>query len=274
MAGESRPPGRRGGWRGTLGLVGAYAKLNLAMALEYRVSFVSQLVGMFINDGIWLVFWALYFDRFPVVKGWQQGDIFMLWAVLTFGYGVMMGLFGNASRLSYLILQGQLDYYLVLPKDALVHSLLGRMYFTAWGDALFGLTVFAVFGHPTPLRVAVYLAVSLLGGLALISTVIIANSLTFFLGSTQVLSGQLYNTLIHFATYPMDIFQGVVKVLLYTAIPVYFVSALPVAVLRQPTWPALGLLAASSTTLAAIAYTMFHRGLRRYESGNLVNLQG
>ena len=38
--------------------------------MEYRASFISQVVGMLINDGIYFVFWLLFFDRFKVVRGW------------------------------------------------------------------------------------------------------------------------------------------------------------------------------------------------------------
>lgn len=266
----SRP---RRGW-GILSLIWAYARLNASMMMEYRASFVSQVIGMFVNDGLWLVFWALYFARFPVVRGWQQQDVFMLWAVVTLAYGVAMGLFGNALRLAYLIMQGQLDYYLVMPRDVLVHTLLGRMYFTAWGDALFGLLVFGFFGHPTPARLATFLTVSVLSGIVLVSFAVLAHSLAFFLGSSQVLSNQVMNALIHLSTYPTSLFQGITKVILYTAIPAAFVSGLPVSILRAFSWKMLGLLALGAAVTAVLARRMFHAGLARYTSGNLVNLQG
>ena len=41
-------------------------RTNLLIALEYRVSLFSQVFGMLLNDIIWIVFWALFFQRFPV----------------------------------------------------------------------------------------------------------------------------------------------------------------------------------------------------------------
>jgi len=259
---------------GVLSLIWAYARLNASMMMEYRASFVSQVIGMFVNDGLWLVFWALYFARFPVVRGWQQHDVFMLWAVVTLAYGLAMGLFGNALRLAYLIMQGQLDYYLVMPKDVLVHALLGRMYFTAWGDVLFGFLVFGIFGHPTPARLAVFFTASVLSGLIMLSFAVLAHSLAFFLGSSQALSNQVMNALIHFSTYPTSLFQGVTKIILYTVIPAAFVSGLPVSLLRQFSWKMLGILAGAALVTAVLAYWVFRAGLSRYTSGNLVNLQG
>ena len=267
-------PGAGGRRRGVLPLIWAYARLNLSMAMEYRASFLSQAFGMFVNDGLWLVFWALYFARFPVVRGWQEQDVFMLWAVVTLGFGMVMGLFGNALRLAYLVMQGQLDYYLAMPQDVLIHTLLGRMYFTAWGDALFGIFVFLAFGHPTPARLIVFVLVSVLSGLIMVSFAVLAHSLAFFLGGSQALSDQVMNALIHFSTYPTSLFHGVTKFILYTAIPAAFVSGLPVMIMRDFSWQSLAVLAAVALAGVALAYRVFYAGLRRYESGNLVNLQG
>ena len=38
--------------------------VNLSSAMEYRASFITQIVGMLINNGIYFVFWLLFFDRF------------------------------------------------------------------------------------------------------------------------------------------------------------------------------------------------------------------
>lgn len=261
-------------WRAQLAFLGAYMGTNLQMALEYRASFVSQIVGMFINDGLWLVFWALYFTRFPVIRGWERADVLILWAVLTLGYGLLTGFFGNALRLSELILQGQLDYYLVLPKDVLLHSLLGRMYFTAWGDALFGLIVFLLFGQPTPLRLVLFLTVAVIVGIILVAFFVLAHSLTFFIGSSQLVAQQLTNAMIHFSTYPGSIFQGAVKIILYTLIPAGFINTIPVALLRVFDWRLLAELTLVALVLVVAARWLFYAGLRRYESGNLLNLQG
>jgi ABC-2 type transport system permease protein len=69
-------------------------------------------------------------------------------------------------------------------------------------------------------------------------------------------------------------FQGWMRVLLFTAIPAGFISHVPVELLRSfdPTlFVALAGVAALSAVLAMI---VFRIGLRRYESGNLVGLRG
>ncbi|MGE5584867.1 MAG: ABC transporter permease [Bacillota bacterium] len=254
-------------------LVAAYARLNLQAAMEYRASFISQIFGMFLNDGIWLAFWSLYFTKFPVLGSWQREDVVVLWAVLATSFGVATGLFGNALGLSGIILRGDLDYYLVLPRDVLLHALVSRMSTSAWGDLAFGTLVFVVFGGVTPGRLALYVLSVLTVAVFFASFFVLVNSLAFFIGSSQGLSDQLSAALIHFASYPTTVFQGISRVILFTLIPAGFISSVPVHVLRRFHSGFFAALVGATLFLAIAARTVFSRGLRRYESGNLITVR-
>ena len=102
-------------------------KANFASALEYRAAFVSQIVGMFINDAVYFAFWVVFFAQFKVVQGWNLRDMFLLMSIVGLGYGLGFTFFGNALQLSRLIAQGQLDYYLALPRNVLLSVLASRM---------------------------------------------------------------------------------------------------------------------------------------------------
>src|SRR6266487_6829265 len=71
--------------RNYLGLVVAYTRLNLNSQLEYRGAFLSQVVAMFLNDSVWVVFWVLFFTRFPVLRGWDVNDVLTVWAIAASG---------------------------------------------------------------------------------------------------------------------------------------------------------------------------------------------
>ena len=251
-------------------LVVAYARLNLQAAMEYRASFISQVFGMFLNDGIWLSFWWLYFTKFPVLGSWQREDVVVLWAVLATSFGVATGLFGNALGLSGIILRGDLDYYLVLPRDVLLHALVSRMSTSAWGDIAFGTLVFLAFGGATPDRLALYVLSVGIVAVFFVSFFVLVNSLVFFIGSSQGISEQLQMTLVHFASYPTTVFQGITKVILFTLIPAGFISSVPVHVLRRFHPGFFAALVVATLLLAVTARAVFGWGLRRYESGNLI----
>ncbi|MBK8433375.1 MAG: ABC-2 family transporter protein [Chloroflexi bacterium] len=128
-----------------LRLIRALVGINLASAMEYRVSFISQIIGMAVNNGVMLVFWFIFFDRFGTIEGYAFEEMFLLFGLVALSYGVAHTLAGNiGGHLAYLIAQGRLDYYLVFPRRLLPHILFSRMQISAVGDLLFGLVCVAL----------------------------------------------------------------------------------------------------------------------------------
>jgi ABC-2 type transport system permease protein len=258
----------------TLRFLLAYISLNLSAAIEYRGAFIAQAVGMMLNDLVFFLFWVLYFARFPNVGGWGVADIGLLWAVSATSIGLSAALLGNCTRLATIIVQGQLDYYLSLPKNTLLHVLVSRSGLAGWGDVLFGVLSFLLFGRHDPLSVVLWLVLVVLSMLVFVSFSVLSGCLGFWIGNAEAAAFQAQQALINFSLYPGAMFQGWIRVLLFTAIPAAFVSHVPVEVLR--TFDPLRLLGLIGFTClsVALALTAFRFGVRRYESGNLVGLRG
>ena len=90
-----------------LRFIADYAKANLLISLEYRASFISQVIGMIINDSMWVTFWWIYFTRFQVLEGgWRVQDVLALWAIVGVAFGLSMAVFGNVLSLAEIISQG------------------------------------------------------------------------------------------------------------------------------------------------------------------------
>jgi ABC-2 type transport system permease protein len=257
-----------------LGLVVAYFRLNLNAQLEYRGAFISQVAAMFLNDGVWVVFWALFFTRFPVLGGWSIADVITIWAITAAGFGLAYAIFGNALGLASVIAMGQLDVWMLYPRALLPHLLLGRMHTTAWGDALFGYLVYIGFVHPDLMHLLLFVVLTLSVAMLFVGFGVLTGSLSFFLGNASGLAQQWQFALITFSTYPSVLFQGAVKIVLYTLIPAGFVSYVPLEALRRLSLAdgALALSGSLAVLLAGVA--VFYFGLRRYESGNLTEMRG
>jgi ABC-2 type transport system permease protein len=247
--------------------------LNLASAMEYRASFISQIVGMFLNNGIYFVFWLIFFDKFGTVRGYQIDDIYLLFAIVALGYGLAYMFAANTGpNLAYLIAQGRLDYYLVLPRRLLPHVIFSRMSVSTIGDVTFGLVAYLFTGRFHPLEIGLFLVTAVLGGLVLVAFSVIMGSLAFFLGNAQQLSQQATGAVVTFALYPHTLFSGGARLLLFTLLPAGFIGAVPVEVVkgRDPLLLSVLLLAAGVSW--GIATAVFYLGLRRYESGSALNV--
>ena len=76
-----------------------------------------------------------------------------------------------------------------------------------------------------------------------------------------------------FSTYPMNIFNGVVHILLFTILPAGFISFVPLQLLHHFAWPLFGGMCGFLLLIMLGAAGFFQLGLKRYESGNLLGMQ-
>lgn len=259
---------------GQLGFIWAYVKLNLAAAMEYRVSFIAQCLGMALNDALMFFFWWIYFSRFPEIGGWGMRDVVWLWAVAATGFGLAVTVFGNSTRLATVVAQGQLDYYLCLPKHTLLHVLVSRMALGGWGDVGFGLLAFVIAGRLDAGSFVLFALLVVISMAIFVAFGVLTGSLAFFIGNAETAASQAQGALITFALYPGPMFRGWVKLLLFTVLPAAFVAHIPVELLRRFDPLLLAALLGFTAAIWAVAAVVFRLGLRRYESGNLIALRG
>jgi ABC-2 type transport system permease protein len=258
----------------TLRLVSGYFSHNLMSAMAYRGAFLLQAVGMILNNAMLLFFWWVLFTQLPSLRGWTLNQVVVLYGVVAFGFGLANIVCGNAFLLARIVVRGDLDYYLALPADPLIHVLVSRMSLSAWGDMAFGLIVYLIADAEAWRHLPLFLLLGLLSGLIIVAFAVLVGSLAFWVGNADNLAGQAINSLITFGIYPTEIFPGPVQWLLYTLIPAAFIGSLPAGLLHDFRWDQLGLLVLAAGGLALLSRIVFQRGLRRYESGNLVIVRG
>lgn len=250
-------------------------KLNLAGAMEFRMSFLMTAGLMVVNNFVWIFFWSVFFERFNVVNGWGLQDVMMLWAVSAGGYGIAASLFGNMNRIASMVANGQLDVYLVQPKPVLLNVLASRMSVSAIGDAAFSIMLYVLFGAGTWLGFAKYALAHLVAAAIFLFFMVIMNSLAFWIGNAEGLTGQMFNALLSFSTYPTDIFKGWGRLVIFTAVPAGFISYMPIGLMRGAVqWDFLLGALGMSLFLAAGGTWFFYTGLRRYSSGNTIAIRG
>lgn len=246
---------------------------NLQAAMEFRAAFLTQVAGMIVNNGLYFLFWVVFFERFEHVAGYGLRDVAMLYGVAAAGVGLAVYLFGNAVGLAEVISGGRLDYYLALPRPALLHALASKSAASGLGDFSYGLITFLVVGPHTPGAAARFVVAVLCAGAVFVGFMVLVNSLAFWTGGASQVSGQAFMAVITFAIYPVTLFDGSARLLLFTLMPAALIGSVPAAFVRGFGWPELGLLAAGAAAFLGLAIFVFGRGLRRYESGSAITNQ-
>lgn len=249
---------------------GLLATLRNAIAetMANRAALISQVGIMVLNDIVWVVFWVLFFRRVDNVRGWDSERILLLLAVLTSAGGIALGILANARRVGNMAVDGDLDSVLALPVPPLAHLLLRRVEAVNVGDLLFGVVLFASTGSPTVARTAVFIAAVVAVATLLTGFLVLTGSLAFFIGRNE--GGELgFHAIVLLGAYPVDVFAGAVKVLLYTVVPAAFVSSVPARLIDDFDIVRALLLAGVAGAFAFAGWATFSLGLRRYTSGSV-----
>lgn len=261
-----------------LSTVGKYIGLTLEMtkssilsAMEYRVTFLIQVLGMIVNDIALASVWVIFFQKFTSIKGWGFSDSVLLYAITTINFGAMMIVARGAFEMARTISRGELDYFLALPKNILWHISVSKTEISAIGDFIFGLAIFLIAGNPTLERTGLLIFYSVITTISLVSFTIIVQSVAFWVGNFEEAAGQIFHLLIGFTLYPQTIFSGVLKVIMLTIIPAFFIATLPVQLIKSFDLGWTMVLVLYSIGISILAVLVFNTGLKRYESGNLIN---
>jgi ABC-2 type transport system permease protein len=248
-------------------------KANLLAAMEYRAAFISQVIGMMLNNAVYFIFWIIFFERFQQVRGWSLGDMFFLFGVVAASFGAGVYLFGNVLDLANVIANGRLDYYLALPRPVLLHVLASRSISSGLGDFTYGVLSFVIARQFSPDIIARFVLGVILATIVFVAFLILVESLAFWIGNAALLSQQASNALVTFSLYPITLFEGNARLILFTLIPAAFIGAVPAEFIRSFSWTTLAQLLIAAFGLLALALIVFRRGLRRYESGSAIQVQ-
>lgn len=253
----------------TLELIGAYLVFNLKGNLTFRASFMLQVFSMVLNDTIWVLFWLIYFSRFPVVHGWHQSDALFLWGLTATAFGIMTVLFGNITNLGQIVASGELDIYMSNPKPVLLHLLISRQSTSAWGDVLFGGAVLLI-STPHHGWAIIQTFIALLAtSFILIGFAVSAQSLVFYTGGREGIGFQLVQSFVTIATYPAGIFRSlIVRAIIFGVIPAGFVSSLPSAIIDGVHPEIVEYALVVGLLEICLGRFLFYRGMKIYTSGN------
>lgn len=253
-----------------LRLIGLYFKYNLQAAMEYRVSFISQAFGMALNNAFFIFFWWIIFNKVTSIGSYGFKDVMVIWALAASTYGFLHIVFGNVRQLTRIIINGELDSYLLQPKNVYVNVHCSKMVVSAWGDFVYGyILIITVFGFD-PLKLLLFTLFTAAGGLLAGAVMASADTLTFYIGNASAVTRLVTEFLLNFSLYPDSIFKREVKWLMYSLLPAGFIVFMPFRLLTAFSWYGLLGLLAIDAVYIILGYLFFKKGLKRYESGNLI----
>lgn len=244
-------------------------KYNIMREMVNKVTFLTNVAFMVLNDASILVQWFILFRLRDDVGGYSLREVLMLWGLVAASFGLSNLLFARVLSLPNLIINGKLDAFLVQPKNVLLGVLTSETRISAIGDFLYGVILVCVC-RPGVGGFFLFLLFTITGAIAFTAFALLLGSLSFWFVRMDILQNQMLMGGINFGSYPDGIFQGAARVLLYVLIPVGMALWLPAHVMARFDGKMLLAVLGYVFLLSVAAVAVFYRGLRRYASGNLM----
>jgi ABC-2 type transport system permease protein len=246
----------------------ALISTSVRSAMAERGAFIMRAVLMAVNNAIFFTFCIVLLSRVPQVRGYELGDVAVLYGIVATAHGLAVFFAGGIQYLARVIHDGELDALIAQPKSTLLYAVGLRSQPSGLGDIVSGLVMIGLSGRVGVMAIPLVMAAGIAGAVALVATAVLLHSAAFWLGRTESASRQLYEATLLFSLYPDTLFAGPMRWILFTLIPAAFVGYLPADLIRAPSaWTAIGIVL-GVTVYAALAAWVFQRGLRAYSSGS------
>ena len=247
-------------------------KKNFKNAKELKASFTITVVGMAINNIAFLFLWYYFGKTVGVLNGWEAMDIFGLYAFNGVSYGIVSSFFAGVNNIPTYITSGNMDKFLLTPKNILLKISTSTISTSALGDLLFGVVCFLIFLFYKELTFIQILLCLLFMATASIITFafnLISVSVSFYLMDGNNISQSLYSTFISNSLYHGGAFTGILRVFFMFVIPALLVGAIPVEILKNPSINNILFIVIFSIIWLSISILFFYKSLKKYESNNL-----
>lgn len=250
---------------------------NVRAAMENRVAFVMQIVGMMVNDFAFVVVWVFFFQAVGTVNGWSGWESIGLLGFGTISFGLAFGFGGGTTRLPTYVEDSSLDSFLLSPRNVLWRMVTSKFDIPAFGDVLIGgilLTIFAVKMQLSIGMILLMVGSILPAGLITWSMNLIAGCIAFYFQDAQGMSFSLFKTFMTPTLYPAGLFPGPAKLFFVFIVPSLVVGGLPVQAVEEGNIPLFLLIWGLAILWVLVGIGVFYFSLRRYESGNAIGLRG
>lgn len=252
-------------------------KKNFQNAKELRSAFITSIIGMCINNTAFIFLWINFGATVGNINGWDKYDIIGLNGFCTISFGIVFSFFYGISNIPRYISSGNLDKYLLTPKNTLLKIATSAVSTSAIGDLIFGLIcciIYIFLARLSLIQVLISLVFILTTSIISFAFTLISMSVSFYFMEGDNISMGLFQMFLTPSLYHGGAFNKVLRIIFTFAIPALLVGAIPVEIIKDITLlKMLGILGLSIFWLV-VSILFFYKSLKRYESNNFFGFGG
>ncbi|MBR1390787.1 MAG: ABC-2 family transporter protein [Lachnospiraceae bacterium] len=242
--------------------------------VQSKADFFLGLVGFFLTQATGIAFLYLVFRQIPMLQGWTLDQLIFIYGFAQIPRGIDHLFTDNIWIVAYrLVVSGQFDRYMLRPMNIFLQVIFERLQPDALGELIVGIIL--VVASLTKgivlvdaVRIVLFFVSILAGALIYTAVKLFFASLSFWIKRSGPVLQTAYE-LANFAKYPTEIYARFVRFIITYVIPFAFVAYLPASYfVKKEVNPVstIGVECLIAVVFFAIAYLVFHRGTKRYES--------
>lgn len=247
-------------------------QINLKRALALRGALILSIFVTVLKQMLFLMAWKFFFQKYKMVQGWNFSDMLCMYGMVCFSMGFVEVFFYGIKEIPTIIDNGQLDTFLLQPKNIILNIAMSKGDVTSLGEIVTGLILISYSGYMIS-AFPVILLILILSIVFMFSLLLYLACLAFFMKNADDFIKELNLNSIIVASQPNAAYQGAFKLFTLTILPVAFLSYFPIEYLRTAQWYYLGITAIGTFVFCGIACWIFKMGIKRYESGNLIGFR-
>ncbi len=241
-------------------------KLNLA----FRLSFLVKIIAMIIRQGLYIVTWGFFFNKYVSINGWGFHQTIAMFGIISFGIGFVELFFHGLREIPFLIENNQLDNYITQPKNILLNVALSKGNISAISEIIYGLLLLFASGYLISEFVLIIFILPL-SVFFIFSLYLYLSSIGFFIKNSQGFIRELYYNANVIISQPSSAYKTFFKIFTLTIFPIAYLNYFPVEFLITHQIKNIFLAYIGSLLFLIFACLFFYKGLKRYESNSIIS---
>lgn len=203
--------------------------------MQYRVSFLFQLLFGFAFQTVGFVFVAVVLTRFEAVGGWGLWEVGLLYGIRLTGHGLWIVVMNQVFRFDQIVQEGEWDRFLIRPMPLWAQLMFTQFRITPLGDFIAGAVLLAFALGTVDIDwspgLVVFLALAIVSG-ALIDGAFQLGGAAFAFRYLETLPLRIVFDDLQgrFGSYPMTIFERPLRAFMTWIVPMAFMAWLPATV--------------------------------------------
>lgn len=242
--------------------------------MQSKLDFFMGLIGFFLTQMVGIGFLYLVFRQIPALDGWSLNELIFIYGFAQIPRGLDHLLTDNIWMLAWnLVVSGRFDSYKLRPMNMYLQLIFERLQPDAFGEILIGI-ILVTMSYTKGIVIVdashiCLFVVSIIAGTVIYTAVkLLYASLAFWMKVSGPVLNTAY-TLSDFAKYPINIYEKSVRFVITWIVPFGYVAYIPSTYfLREKVNPltSIGVECIIAVVLFAIAYIVFDKGSKTYES--------